>query len=303
MQYQARSHIQYSIMDPTGNITALVESAVPESLQPGLACVIMKLHPEVEQVGFVSLSPRENKSTAAALRMAGGEFCGNATMCAAALCLIRGAEGDSGMSLAKDCADGEVTLDLTVSGAGMPVTVRLRKDPGRPHTYTAAVRMPAALEIVRLPLSHAGITGTLPLVRMEGISHIIIEENSVFYPLIKNRASAEEAVRRWCGSVCAQGLGLIFLEKSGQAYRLTPLVYVPGSDTMFWENSCASGSAAAGMYLSDSCGSRILLDFEEPGGILSVESSAAKGITLLIGRTSLIESHTLPAEVSLPFLA
>ena len=304
MHDQEGTPVRYSIMDPTGNITALVESPVPVSYQPSLASVIMSLHPEVEQVGFVTFSPESVGHADASLRMAGGEFCGNASMCAAALCLIRSRTGASDKISGEDFPENEVTLSLNVSGTEKPVAVSLRRTPGcGTETYTAAVRMPSASEIVHMALSHAGITGNLPLVRMEGISHIIIEENSAFFSLLNDRVLAENAVRSWCSEIAAPGLGLIFLEKKGQAYRLTPLVYIPGSNTVFWENSCASGSAAAGIYLSDRSGSRVHLAFDEPGGTLSVDSSSADGTVILIGRASLIGSHTLPADASYPFLA
>ena len=66
--------MKYSIFDPTGNITALVEDAVEDSLQPSAAAEIMKKHPEVEQVGFVSLDgdvpalPTETMPDSATLR-------------------------------------------------------------------------------------------------------------------------------------------------------------------------------------------------------------------------------------------
>ncbi|MBQ9612826.1 MAG: hypothetical protein IJV14_09590, partial [Lachnospiraceae bacterium] len=49
--------IKYSIMDPTGNVTALVESPVGLSMQPDVADRIMKKHPEVEQAGFLIFEP------------------------------------------------------------------------------------------------------------------------------------------------------------------------------------------------------------------------------------------------------
>ena len=47
--------MRYSILDPTGNITALVESPVDPAAQPEAAREIMRLHPEVEQVGFLRI--------------------------------------------------------------------------------------------------------------------------------------------------------------------------------------------------------------------------------------------------------
>ena len=43
--------LHYCLFDPTGNITALVESAVDVPDQPAVAAGIMCRHPEVEQVG------------------------------------------------------------------------------------------------------------------------------------------------------------------------------------------------------------------------------------------------------------
>ena len=47
--------LKYYIFDPTGNITALVESGVAAADQPAVASRIMERHPDVEQVGFLSL--------------------------------------------------------------------------------------------------------------------------------------------------------------------------------------------------------------------------------------------------------
>ena len=75
--------MRYRIFDPTGNVTALVEDAVEPALQPEAAAEIMRVHPEVEQVGFVSLN-----GALPSLRMAGGEFCGNASSRRICPCLL-----------------------------------------------------------------------------------------------------------------------------------------------------------------------------------------------------------------------
>ena len=46
--------IQYCTFDPTGNITALVETAVEIAEQPAVASRLMELEPDVEQVGFIT---------------------------------------------------------------------------------------------------------------------------------------------------------------------------------------------------------------------------------------------------------
>lgn len=270
MSEKEKNPIRYSIFDPTGNITALVESPVDESEQRAVAASIMARHAAVEQVGFVRLP--DEKSAPAALRMAGGEFCANASMSAASLWALR-----------LGLCEGE--LSLAVSGAEDAVAVRLKQE--EESCFSAAVRMPEAREITAIPFVFGGLSGTIPLVRMEGIDHAVLTPDCPFFALRDRPSAAEKAVRELCASLGAVCLGLMFLEGERAQRRLTPLVYVPGSQTLFWESSCASGSAAAGMLLARQSGERTELELIEPGGILRVESDPQKGETRLFGRTRL----------------
>ena len=109
--------LRLCIFDPTGNITALVESAVEPEAQPSAAARIMARFPAVEQVGFVCLPEREDEPVA--LRMAGGEFCGNASMSAGALALLRRASAAA--------HDGAwETVRVRVAGVSHEVELRLR---------------------------------------------------------------------------------------------------------------------------------------------------------------------------------
>ncbi len=282
--------IQYCIFDPTGNITALVETAVDIADQPAVASWIMGLEPEVEQVGFITYEgDNAAGSVPISLRMAGGEFCGNATMCAAALHAIH-----SGLQ------NGAV--QVKVSGASAPVTVSLTQQAA--FSYSAAVSMPPAVRIGIVNLQPSGMadaagaiedagTGnvsamlSLPIVEMEGISHIIIEPDSGFLGIKEDPELAEALLRQWCDVLRADCLGMMFLGEGAALRPLTPLVYVPGADTMFWENSCASGSAAAGMYLAAKSGTPVDVTFDEPAGKLRVESDPAEGRTILHGSVTL----------------
>lgn len=270
MSEKEKNPIRYSIFDPTGNITALVESPVDKSEQRAVAASIMARHAAVEQVGFVRLP--DEKSAPAALRMAGGEFCANASMSAASLWALR-----------LGLCEGE--LSLAVSGAEDAVAVRLKQEDE--SCFSAAVRMPEAREITAIPFVFEGLSGTIPLVRMEGIDHAVLTPDCPFFALRDRPSAAEKAVRELCASLGAVCLGLMFLEGESAQRRLTPLVYVPGSRTLFWESSCASGSAAAGMLLARQSGERTELELIEPGGVLRVESDPRKGETRLFGRTRL----------------
>ena len=266
--------LKYYIFDPTGNITALVESGVAAADQPAVASRIMERHPDVEQVGFITYADDAAAADVpVSLRMAGGEFCGNATMCTAALYMIR------------ENMPGSAAIMVRVSGAAEPLEVQLRRKDA--VSFDAAVTMPPAVGIDELRLADGMLPGSdslsLPIVRMEGIAHVIIEPDSGFFGLKDDPALAETLLRGWCGVLGAECLGMMFLGDGAALRPLTPLVYVPGADTMFWENSCASGSAAAGIYLAAQAGTPVDVVFDEPAGRLRVESDPLANKTVLHG--------------------
>ena len=264
--------LKYSILDPTGNITALVETPVEIPNQSETAVRIMREHPEVEQVGFVGPSP--DGKTDLSLRMAGGEFCGNASMSAAAYHCLKEDILETGQT-------GKVKL--TVSGASKPVEVRLERT-GK-DSFRAGVCMPPALGITKEKFEWENLSGTLTVVSMEGISHIIVESASDFIQLLKEPERVPAAAESWCRKLGADGLGLMFLDKEKES--LTPFVYIPGSGTAVWEHSCASGTSAAGMAAAKEAGTPIALTLEEPGGQLRVESEPG-GETWLYGQVRLM---------------
>lgn len=274
------SALRVSIFDPTGNITALIEDPVEIAAQPAVAAAVMERFPAVEQVGFVSLLPDEAEDVA--LRMAGGEFCGNASMSAAALFLLR--RGDA-------ASDEEKTVRLRVTGVSRAVEVKLKKTAG--EDFLASVRMPPALSVSEQVFPFGTLRDPITVVRMEGIAHAIVTPGSGFFSLLGDKVAAEEAARRLCAALGAEALGLMFLEGAAPRMRLTPLVYVPGSGTMIWENSCASGSAAVGTALAEKSGARVRLELEEPGGVLEIRSGGVRGETWLSGRTKQIAAECI----------
>ena len=243
--------IAYTLFDPTGNITLLVETPVPEVSQPLLARKLMEREPETEQVGFVF--PAEN---GIGLRMAGGEFCGNASMCAAALTAAR--DGRTG---------GEVTV--YVSGTPKPVEVSVKTLPER--VWQGSVMMPQPTTIGRELLPGGR---ELPVVRFPGITHILLEEEPV-------PETAERLAREWCAYLNSDALGLMFLNR--EEMLLKPLVYVPSAETLFWESSCASGTTAVGAFLAAESGRTVTLALKQQGGTLEI--AARPGGNLLLTGT------------------
>jgi diaminopimelate epimerase len=280
MKNAGTKELRVSLFDPTGNLTALVESPAAPEDRAELGARVMARFPKIEQVGFVRF-PTEGRERAE-LYMAGGEFCANASMSAAALWrLRRGAPSP----------EEEESVSLTVSGVRGEVEVRLHQESA--ESFRASVRMPRALALTEESFSLGALRGALPVVRMEGIAHAIVRPDSPFFALAEDRAAAEEAVRAICGSIGAEALGLMFLAGEAPRLRLTPLVFVPGSGTLCWESSCASGSAAAGIFLSRAGGAPVRLELEEPGGTLLVENGGERSGTVLTGRTRFLGTEMI----------
>ena len=247
------SALSYAVMDPTGNVTILVKTPVPAAAQPACAARLLAAEPAGEQVGF--LSPGGDGADLS-LRMAGGEFCGNAAMSAAAhFCIER--------------ASAEGTVRVRVSGASEPVTVTAARRPDGSYACAVGMPRPRAPETAALTLD--GQSYSLPLVRFDGICHLILPGDT-------DRGFAERAVRVWCALLDAPALGLMLLDEEAEA--LTPLVYVPGGDTLYWERSCASGSAAVGAYLAWKRGEKAEAALAQPGGVLRVSAPPVGPITL-----------------------
>ncbi len=256
--------VTYMLADPTGNITVLAETPVPPELRLPVAAQLTELEPETEQVGFLTFG----EGPAVFLRMAGGEFCGNAAMSAAALCAER---------IALD--RGRITVQ--VDGTPAPAPVEIAAAPGG---WRAEVSMPLPLSVgeERFPGG-----GTYPVVRFAGISHVILAGEP-------DRAEAEAHAPVWCRYLGADALGLMFLGEAEK--RLTPLVYVPAAGTLCWENSCASGTSAAGAYLARRSGQALTLALHQPGGTLTV-SAAPDGPLTLAGTVKLRRRGTVSLEL------
>ena len=320
-------NIIFSILDPTGNITALVESEVSIDRQPSVAAGIMDLYEDVEQVGFVGFSRNDvhmgcdsnsgmadnNCHIDCQLRMAGGEFCGNAAMSAAVLYHIRNMSAEDGRSSSNDQAcrndqisnndqadsndqisskktDVPVSVVLRVSGSSVPIEVKLFRDSC--IEYRTAIHMPPALSITEKIFVFKLQDGTsigapLPIVELEGISHIIVEDRSPLFFISERGDYAERAIRQWQAELGADGLGLMFLSSLPTGIGMKPLVYIPRGDTIFWERSCASGTCAVGIHRAWKEARSVELTLQEPGGSLSVKSDHLTGETWLMGRVRL----------------
>ncbi len=254
-------YITYTLFDPTGNITALVETPVAIPDQPHVAKAIMQAEPLCEQVGFLSFPNPDG----IALRMAGGEFCGNATMSTAVFYALR-----HGISIGN--------IAVTASGADGPVSVAVEQNADQ--SYCATVSMPSPLSVKEEFLPDCG---NLPVVRFDGIAHVIVKQK--FEP-----AKAEALAPIWCRALDASAIGMMFFDDLHSA--LTPLVYVPAADTLCWENSCASGTTAVGAYLTHCAKPPLSASLRQPGGTLTVTVLQEDNYSLT-GTVKKIDTKTL----------
>ncbi len=236
--------VKYILASPTQNITAIVESCVPIERQAEVGAKIMEAEPTCEQVAFLL---KDLEGADIHFRMAGGEFCGNATMAVAAFY----------------CKKNEIDkkkVSVKVEGTKNTVEVDVDKDGS---SYIGRVRMPKPFSIKKEKFVFETHNYWYPVVTFEGISHVIIEDELPLY-------MPEACIKMWCDTIHARGLGMMLISQDKKSIR--PLVYVKNPESKVWESSCASGTTAVGAYFADKEGRNVNMSFKEPGGILRVEA-------------------------------
>ena len=230
--------VKYVLMNPTGNRTILVESPVSTEDYKKVATFLMEKEPTAEQVGFLDVTGDD----VVTLNMAGGEFCGNATMSAAVYAVLKGWR--------------ESPVKIKVSGVSKVLNVEVD------NASLTAVKMPSPKEIKNVRVSLPKEEMILPAVIFDGITHIILSGIGI----AKNQA--EKCARRWADELGVSCLGLMFYDEGKN--KLKPLVYVENPGTLIWENSCGSGSVAVAAYLESAGIKKDCYEFAEPGGLLKV---------------------------------
>ena len=231
--------LSYYKINPTGNITLIVETPVARESQSRVAAELMALDSDAEQVGFL-----EKPSTAAEVRlqMMGGEFCGNASISAAAL-----------EAFWKELESGVISLE--VSGIEQPLSIGIQKEGD--CVYKGTVEMPLPERIEEICLNG----DSYPIVHFDGISHIIAEKKH-------DKRFFEANIGAVCRELGADALGIMFIEGD----RLEPYVYVASTETAVWESSCASGTTAAAAYMAHKACESSRVTFVQPGGSLTVDA-------------------------------
>lgn len=302
-------------INPSGNTTILVTSQVDKELHAEVAQKLLAYGSvQAEQVGFVSFSdPDDNPEqiTTLSLSMMGGEFCGNATRSAAAYAVFA--------HLLEPDAAGFTYPLIQCSGASAYIPCRVRKTEDE-AIYWAEGRMPAPITIEAAVLTgHDASTaanGTLPAnidatitvnttkgadipnmlipateVTLEGITHYIIDMDQL--PAVKG-LTPKAIFANLKEGLCARKLpafGLIFVSRNTAlepdlpvSFHALPVVYVAGTDSVFWEQSCGSGTVALGaawhaglLRLEPAAVDSRELTVLQPGGSLTIRIAEEAG--------------------------
>lgn len=269
---QQKREYTVAVLDPAGNVTAIVCSDVPAAERARVAAQILRL-PElgIEQVAFLT-APRSGGEIR--LEMMGGEFCGNALRCAGFYQALRtGAQG-------KSCVFAEI------SGADGVQPVMADTAEG-----TASTVMPLPLSVQ--PAGWADAQATR--VTFAGITHFVIDCAQPDEALVQRAIAAAPE---------ASAVGAIFLDRAHGSIK--PVVFVRETASCVAENSCASGSVAAAVVLTADFADGITeIGIGQPGGTLEVGVQRADGAVtgLSIGgavRLTQTLTVTLPGPAAAP---
>lgn len=210
------NNLTYTIFRPAGNNTALVDRVVTNSgLRKQINDAIQRENPMVEQVGFIN-----NKKGKYQLQMAGNEFCGNATRCAAYFFL----QGKV----------GEVTI--SVSGAKRKLKAGIDN---RKNTWT---QIPVYSSPNKIQKTNIG-----QIVKMEGITHVVVNQKNKTLNRQQTKNKAKKILERYDFLNTVEASGVIFVTRLGQNIEIEPVVWVKNIKTLYYETACASGTAAVGL--------------------------------------------------------
>ena len=120
-----------------------------------------------------------------------------------------------------------------------------------------------------MPVPEVSAFRGFPLIRFGGIYHLILP--SVAY----TDDEAESVIKVFASELDAPALGMMMCDDMGSEqsdqFSIRPLVYVPGSETLFWEHGCATGSTAIGWYRYHQDRESIATKIRQPGGVIRVD--------------------------------
>jgi diaminopimelate epimerase len=250
--------------DPAGNITIFVLSPVEGRERRAAVANALLAEPslQAEQAGFVIPPAAVSGSLAHwRLEMMGGELCGNA---ARSFGLY--VAGRLGLS-------GRHTVSIEISGMARPLPIQVDTS-----AETAEVELPGPLAETSIELEGQ----RLPVYVFEGITHVIacdVEPDEVLVRSLVRCFSRQESSGFLCKSIPEAppaALGVMFYDSRKNFMR--PAVWVAATQSLVWESSCGSGSAAIGAWaLRDVQDGEKTIALAQSGGVIQVRAVKREG--------------------------
>ncbi|MDR1863470.1 MAG: hypothetical protein LBQ67_06070 [Treponema sp.] len=297
------------VADPAGNITVFVLDPVdsPEERAALSKAILGDPLLKAEQAGFVI--PPEREDGLWRLEMMGGEFCGNAARSFGLFVAARrGLKGKLAIPVSVSGTGRPVTVNVDVEAGwaeaevppplalGVCCASRTESEkiadraianlcsiyPANSSHRTSGSRSPE--NRTEGPRLLDSLEGGLPVVVFDGITHVIAPDITPSEASFKRiRESLEN--RGFCGIYDAKihkynrlpaALGVLFYDPPSRF--MTPAVYVRATDTLVFESSCGSGSAALGVWESrDLSNGERRLSAAQPGGVIEVKVRKNRG--------------------------
>lgn len=239
--------LQYVKANPSGNTTIFVLTPVEPEMHSAVAASLLKdARVDAEQVAYLSGIQEQ----AVRVDMMGGEFCGNASRSAAAYALsLTGRD------------EGE--YDVSCSGCGHALRAQVKKKAD--GAYEAYIEMPLPHTVEAVILDVNGMPSRFFRVELPGIVHFVhfasseeMEYKQLFW----------DALQEYVADESLEAFGLILFDPAH--LHMIPAVYVSATDTLYWEQSCGSGSAAVAAALACVGKKNVSCTIQQPGGAISI---------------------------------
>ncbi|QHI73388.1 hypothetical protein [Aminipila terrae] len=267
-----KQELSVVIANPSGNKIIFVLTPVPESQYAVISDKLLNINCfNAEQVCFIK-NIDFHHNIQGSMNMSGLEFCGNASRSFALF--IAKQQGLTGLN----------NIKISVSGIREPLDVLVNTSLNR-----AEVSMPHPKKIKYLKDQKLSYLNSAGLVEFDGILHIILNDIPASEKIFNEIKTYVMKTRN------PSVFGVMFYNT--KLKHMVPVVYVRDIDTTYFEGSCASGTTALCISLSQKyTDGTYMYRVSQPAGelIASVEKNKNKIKRLTVdGKVALSEVQSV----------
>ena len=218
--------INYKILNPSGNITALVIDDYNIEEYNKIANVIMEKDSRIEQVGFLKKINDKKNNIEYKLEMSGLEFCGNALRAFACY-------------LYKEKYIKENEFNVLISGYNKPIKSKVEIINNEYYSIVELefnCKFEDIIEINKLNEKN------IYIIKLSGITHILLNMDKFIFNENNCLNEAKEIINK-LNLINKEAVGVIWYKNN----KINPIVWVKNINSLFYENACGSGSLAFGI--------------------------------------------------------